>query len=144
MDCMENLDEQLDAANARVADLEAQLTAANENAAALAHDKETLEAANAELADNLTATKEKLAQLEVKHGEALSTIDTLKAEAKTAEERAAEIYGARASAPVAVTAKGDPARPLIERFRAVTDPAAQTQFIRNLTDAERTELFANL
>lgn len=141
---METLDEQLDAATARVEELEAQLANANESAATLIRDKEILETVNAELKDNLAATKDKLAQLEVKHGEALTAIDRLKAEAKTAEERAAEIYGARASEPVAVTAKGDPVRPVIERFRAITDPGAQTQFIRNLTEEERTELFTNL
>lgn len=141
---METLDDQLDAANARVAELEAELAAANENAAALAHDKETMEAVNAELTDNLVATKDKLAQLELKHSEALSTIETLKAEARTAEERAAEIYGARAAEPVAVTPKGDPVRPLLERFRAISDPAAQTQFLRDLSEAERAELFSNI
>ena len=157
---METLDQQLDAANARVAEQEAALAtaqqrvdeltasldAANERIAALEQDKTTLETANSELRDNLTAAKDAHAALEVQHGEALAEIAKLKAEAKTAEERAAEIYGARASAaPAAVTPKGDAQQvPVAERFRAITSPTAQTEFLRALSDKERAELFANL
>ncbi len=134
---MDNLDEQLDAANGRITELEA---AATESATQI----ETLTAANAELADNLRASHEKLATLQGKHQEALAEIERLKAEAKTAEERAAEIYGAQASEPQPVTAQGDPGRSLIERFRAIKTPAEQTRFLRSLSEQEREALFGNI
>ena len=134
---MDNLDEQLDAANSRIATLEAE--------AAEAHTKiETLTAANSELADNLRVEQEKHAALQTEHQNALAEIATLKAAAKTAEERAAEIYGAQASAPQPVTAQGDPGRSLVERFRAITSPTEQTSFLRSLSPQDREALFANI
>ena len=64
---------------------------------------------------------------------------------KTAEQRAAEIYGAQAGQAAAVTAKGNPAdMSVVERFKAIGDPAGQTAFLRSLNDAERAELFSNI
>ena len=134
---METLDEQLDAANAR-------LTEQSEKLAALEKEIATLQATNEELSDNLTHTKEQLACVEGAYRKALEEVQQLKAEAKSAEERAAEYYGKPAAAQP-VTAKGDPdARPVSERFAAIKDPAAQTAFLRSLSDAERAELYNNL
>ena len=134
---METLDEQLDAANAR-------LTEQTERITALETENTTLLAANEELKDNLAHAKEKLAELEGAHRKALDEVQRLKAEAKSAEERAAEYYGAPAAAQP-VTSKGDPAvRPVSERFAAIKDPAEQTLFLRSLSNAERAELYNNL
>ncbi len=141
---MDTIDEQLDAALAKNRELESLLADANARAASLETENATLEAANAELKDNLSLAKENLAKLEASNREAQEIIATLQAEAKSAEQKAAEIYGAQAGTPAAVTPKGDPARPLIERFLAITDPAQQTQFLRSLSDAERAELYANI
>lgn len=141
---MDTIDEQLDAALAKNRELESLLADANARAASLETENATLEAANAELKDNLSLAKENLAKLEASNREAQEIIATLQAEAKSAEQKAAEIYGAQAGMPAAVTPKGDPVRPLIERFRAITDPAQQTQFLRSLSDAERAELYANI
>jgi len=134
---MDTLDEQLDAANAQVAELTAQLTA-------LQQENATLQAANEELTENLTHTREQLAGMEGAHRQALEDVQRLKAEAKTAEERAAEYYGA-AAAPQHVTTKGDPdAVSLHERFAAIKTPGEQTVFLRSLTDAQRAELYSNI
>ena len=93
---MDTIDEQLDHAVAKVNDLTGQLAAAQESLAAVTAEKATLEAVNAELTDNLTAAKDKLASQEVDLREAHALIEQLKAEAKTAEQRAAEFYGAGA------------------------------------------------
>ncbi len=134
---MDSLDEQLDAANNRIATLEAEAAEANTKI-------ETLTAANSELADNLRVEREKHAALQTEHQNALAEIATLKAEAKTAEERAAEIYGAQATAPQPVTAQGDPGRSLVEKFRAITSPTEQTRFLRSLSPQDREALFANI
>lgn len=134
---MDTLDEQLDAANAQVTELNAQLTA-------LQQENATLQAANEELTENLSHTREQLASMESAHRQALEDVQRLKAEAKTAEERAAEYYGA-AAAPQQVTTKGDPeATSLHERFAAIKTPGEQTVFLRSLTDAQRAELYSNI
>ena len=141
---MDTIDEQLDAALAKSRELEIQLAEANARAASLENEKAAFEAANAELKDNLSTAKDNLAKLEASNREAQETIATLKAEAKSAEQKAAEIYGAQAGEPAPVTPKGDPVRPVVERFRAITDPAQQTQFLRSLSNAELAELYADL
>ena len=134
---MDTLDEQLDAANAQVSELKTQL-------ASLQQDNATLQAANEELTENLTHTREQLAQVENAHRQALEDVQRLKAEAKSAEERAAEYYGAPAEAQP-VTSKGDPdAVSLHERFAAIKTPGQQTVFLRSLTDAQRAELYSNI
>lgn len=140
---MDTIDTQLDAAKARVDTLEQELASANARAGELAAANATLEAANTELRENLQAVHEKLAGLDASHREALGTIETLKVEMKTAEEKAAEIYGAKAADPVAVTPQGNPERPLIERFRAIKDPAEQTRFLRALSEEERMQLYSH-
>lgn len=142
---MDTIDEQLDAAHAKVEELNGQLADLQTTLEQARSEKEVLEAANAELTDNLKAAKEKAATQEQKLREALSEVDRLKTEAKSAEERAAEYYGTTAGHAAAVTAKGDPAAvPVAERFKAIKDPAAQTAFLRALGEAERAELFSNI
>ena len=142
---METLDEQLDAANAKVTALETEVASLGESLKVAETAKQNAEAVNAELSDNLAATKDKLAAQELQLRDALAEVEKLKAEAKTAEERAAEIYGAEAGKAAAVTAKGDPATlPVADRFKAISDPAAQTAFLRSLSEGERAELFSNI
>jgi len=142
---MNTIDEQLDAANAQAAELKAQVATLTDALQAAEQDKAILETANAELTDNLADAKERLAKQEAATHEALAQVEQLKAEAKSAEERAAEFYGAMSGSAAAVTAKGDPdVRPISERFAAISDPAAQTAFLRSLSDAERAELYNNL
>lgn len=142
---METLDEQLDAANAKVTALEAEVASLGESLKEAETAKQNAEAVNAELSDNLAATKDKLAAQEIQLRDALAEVEKLKADAKTAEERAAEIYGAEAGKAAAVTAKGDPATlPVADRFKAISDPAAQTAFLRSLSEGERAELFSNI
>ena len=142
---METIDEQLDSALAQTRELEAQLAEANAKVASLEAERAAFETANAELKDNLQATRDKLAAQELATREALAQVDLLKAEAKTAEQRAADIYGAQAGAPVAVTPKGDATKvPVLQRFKAISDPASQTLFLRSLSESERNELFSNL
>lgn len=134
---METLDEQLDAANEKVAALTSQL-------AAMREENSALQTANEELRDNLAHTKGELDKETQAHRMVLEEVQQLKAQAKSAEERAAEYYGTPAT-PQPVTAKGDP-EPLTvkERFASISDPAGQTAFLRSLTEAQRAELFSNL
>lgn len=142
---MNTIDEQLDAANAQVAELKAQVTTLTDALQAAEQNNAILETANAELTDNLADAKERLAKQESATHDALAQVEQLKAEAKSAEERAAEFYGAMSGSAAEVTAKGDPASlPVAERFKAITSPAAQTQFLRSLSEAERAELFSNI
>lgn len=134
---MDTLDQQLDAATAQLSELKAQLTA-------LEQENSTLQAANAELTENLEHTRDQLAQKEIALRAALEEAQSLKAEAKTAEERAAEYYGA-CSAPQPVTGKGDPDPVSVkERFAAIKTPGEQTSFLRSLTENQRSELFSNI
>lgn len=142
---MQTIDEQLDSATAKVAELTEQLAVLTSNLAEAQDKQSNLEAVNAELTDNLSAAKNLLAEKEKALHETENEVARLKAEAKTAEERAAEIYGATSGTAAAVTAKGDSAAlPVAERFRAITSPAAQTTFLRSLSDSERNELFSTL
>ncbi len=122
----------------------------------LTKDKETLTLANEEitsqreqLTSDLATTKQSLtsaasaAEELVKAKEQLTAltaeVDTLKASAKTAERIAAERYGAASPQPLPVTPRGDTkANELITRFKAITEPAAQTAFWRGLTAEQRT------
>ena len=124
--------------------------------AALTKEKENLALANAELteqrdqfsrdlatakqsltsaataAEELTKAKEQITALS---GE----VETLKANAKSAERIAAERYGAASPQPLPVTPRGDAeAATLIEKFKAITDPTEQTAFWRSLTAEQRT------
>jgi chromosome segregation ATPase len=86
-------------------------------------------AANA--AEELAKAKEQLAAL-------TAEIETLKANAKTAERIAAERYGAASPQPLPVTSRGDSkADQLVARFKAIADPSEQTAFWRSLTPEQR-------
>ena len=142
---MNTIDEQLDAATAKVNELTAQLAEANAALEAVQAEKASLEAVNTELSDTLAATRDKLAAMEANLRETNAQVQQLKAEARTAEERAAEFYGTHAGQAAAVTAMGnDKSLPVAERFKAITTPEGQTQFIRSLSDAERAELFSTI
>ena len=77
---------------------------------------------------------------------AQAEIVTLKAEAKTAEARAAEIYGATRK-PLAVTPGGDPKASdatiaKLDAFEAIDDPTAQANAWNAFTQPEREALIA--
>ena len=133
---------------------------AAEQITALNSEKETLALANGELteqrdqlsrdlatakqsltsavgtADELTKAKEQITAL-------TTEVQTLKASAKSAERIAAERYGAASPQPLPVTPRGDAeAATLIEKFKAITDPAEQTAFWRSLS-AEKRALILN-
>ena len=133
-----------------------QLTKAQEQITALSAEKESLTLANGELTeqrdqlsrDLATAkqtlktaggTAEELAKAKEQVGALTKEVETLKANAKTAERIAAERYGAASTEPLPVTPRGDAeAATLVERFKAISDPAAQTAFWRSLTAEQRT------
>ena len=97
----------------------------------LATTKQSLTSAGT-TAQELTKAKEQIANL-------TNEVETLKANAKTAERIAAERYGAASTEPLPVTPRGDSqAATLIEKFKAITDPAEQTAFWRSLTTEQRT------
>src|SRR5579862_5138299 len=97
----------------------------------LAAAKQSL-TSTAKSAEELEKAKERIAGL-------TSEIETLKANAKTAERIAAEHYGAASPQPVPVTPRGDTeAEALLTRFKAITDPKEQTAFWRSLTAQQRT------
>ena len=121
---MKTIDEQLEEALARITQLESDATA-----------RQSLTSA-ATAAEELAKAKEQIT--------ALSTeVETLKANAKSAERIAAERYGAASPQPLPVTPRGDAeAATLIEKFKAITDPAEQTAFWRSLS-AEKRALILN-
>lgn len=127
---------------------------------ALNSEKETLTLANGELTEqrdqlsrDLATAKQSLTSAATAAEElakakeqitALTTeVETLKANAKSAERIAAERYGAASPQPLPVTPRGDAeAATLIEKFKAITDPAEQTAFWRSLS-AEKRALILN-
>ena len=133
---------------------------AAEQITALNSEKETLTLANGELTDqrdqlsrDLATAKQSLTSAATAAEElakakeqitALTTeVETLKANAKSAERIAAERYGAASPQPLPVTPRGDAeAATLIEKFKAITDPAEQTAFWRSLS-AEKRALILN-
>ena len=128
--------------------------------AALTKDKETLTLASGELTEqrdqlsrDLTTAKQSLtsaataAEEFTKAKERITAltgeVETLKANAKSAELIAAERYGAASPQPLPVTPRGDAeAATLIEKFKAITDPSEQTAFWRSLS-AEKRALILN-
>ena len=128
--------------------------------AALTKEKETLTLASGELTDqrdqlsrDLATAKQSLTSAATNAEEltkakeqitALTTeVEMLKANAKSAERIAAERYGAASPQPLPVTPRGDAeAATLIEKFKAITDPAEQTAFWRSLS-AEKRALILN-
>ena len=127
---------------------------------ALSAEKETLTLANGELIEqrdqlsrdlatakqSLTSAAtaaEELAKAKEKITALTTEVETLKANAKSAERIAAERYGAASPQPLPVTPRGDAeAATLIEKFKAITDPAEQTAFWRSLS-AEKRALILN-
>ena len=127
---------------------------------ALNSEKETLTLANSELTEqrdqlsrdlatakqSLTSAAtaaEELAKAKEQISALTTEVETLKANAKSAERIAAERYGAASPQPLPVTPRGDAeAATLIEKFKAITDPAEQTAFWRSLS-AEKRALILN-
>jgi chromosome segregation ATPase len=123
---------------------------------ALTKDKETLTLASGELTEqrdqlsrDLATAKQSLSSAATAAEEltkakdqitALNTeVETLKANAKSAERIAAERYGAASPEPLPVTPRGDAqAATLVEKFKAITDPKEQTAVWRSLTAEQRT------
>lgn len=140
---MQTLDEQLDAALAEKRDLESQHSDAKGLLDEALAENETLTAANKELKEQAEHAAGLITGLEADLKEAQDEVAKLKAEAKTAEERAAEHYGAASPKPAPATPKGDPpTKPLAEQLAAITDPVKQTAFWQKLTDEQRAELLA--
>ncbi len=97
----------------------------------LATAKQSLTSA-ATAAEELGKAKERIVALNAE-------VETLKANAKSAERIAAERYGAASTEPLPVTPRGDTqAATLVEKFKAITDPTEQTAFWRSLTAEQRT------
>lgn len=166
---MKTLDEQLEAALARVTQLEADsqagstlLTEASKQSEelrsrleAFTRESDALTLANQELTEqrdqlsndlatakqslkSANSAAEELAKAKEQITAFTTEIETLKANAKTAERIAAERYGAASPQPVPVTPRGDAqAAALITRFKAITDPKEQTTFWRSLTADQR-------
>ena len=96
----------------------------------LATAKQSLTSAT-NAAEELAKAKEQIAAL-------TGEVETLKANAKTAERIAAERYGAASTQPLPVTSRGDSkAAELVAKFKAITEPAAQTAFWRGLSAEQR-------
>lgn len=161
---MKTIEEQLAEANATVARLEADakanadlLTEAQGKVAAaekLAEDRKTqLEAKTAEfdaLTENFKAEIEaKTAEIKQaktaesgKVAELTAEVERLKAEAKTAEQIAAERYSA-GGPPAQVPAPGqqsDATDALVAKFKAISDPTEQTRFWQGLTSAQKSAI----
>ena len=127
---------------------------------ALSAEKETLTLANGELIEqrdqlsrdlatakhsltSAVAAAEELAKAKETITALNTEVETLKANAKSAERIAADRYGAASPQPLPVTPRGDAeAATLIEKFKAITDPAEQTAFWRSLS-AEKRALILN-
>ena len=133
-------------AQAKVADL-----TKNNESLTLAHSelksqRDELSAKVATLSSQTTTLTVQVEALTKENGEhkaaildATAKIGKLEAEAKSAEERAAEYYGAGGK-PAAVTAKGQGDDELVAKFKAIKDPAAQTNFWRSLSAAQQQKL----
>ena len=140
---MQTLDEQLDAALAEKRDLEKELADAKGLVDEAIAENETLTAANKELAEQAQHAAGLITSLETDLKASQEEVTTLKAAAKSAEERAAEYYGAASPKPAPATPKGDSqGKPLAEQLAAITDPVKQTAFWQKLTDEQRAELLA--
>ncbi|MCP5535392.1 MAG: hypothetical protein H7A51_04060 [Akkermansiaceae bacterium] len=140
---MQTLDEQLDAAIAEKRDLESQLSDAKGLLDEALKENETLTTANKELKEQAEHASGLITGLETDLKTAQDELEKLKAEAKSAEERAAEYYGAASPKPAQATPKGDSqGKPLAEQLSEISDPVKQTAFWQQLTDEQRAELLA--
>ena len=150
-------DEQLDQALARVRQLEADaqasaslLTEATANTERLTTQITELTADRERLAADLATARASIDSLTQSKTEAETRLAELTARNQTLEaaeqdlerrasKRAAEIVASTGTtAPVPVTAKGDKqTEDLVARFKAISDPAAQTTFWRSLTSQQQ-------
>ncbi|XHR27617.1 MAG: hypothetical protein ACFUZC_16955 [Chthoniobacteraceae bacterium] len=146
-------DEQLDQALARVRQLEADaqssaslLTEASTNTERLTTQVTELTADRERLAADLATARASINSLTQSQTEANTRVAELTARNQTLEaaeqdleqrasKRAAEIVASTGTtAPVPVTVKGDKqTEDLVARFKAISDPKAQTTFWRSLT-----------
>lgn len=121
----------LEAAEKTVADANAALEKANETIAAFELEVKT----SVEAREALVANKE--AELKALSAE----IEKLKAEAKTAEQIAAERYGAgNAPANVSASESANEGEALRSKFESISNPSEQTAFWRGLSSAQKTAL----
>ena len=154
---MLTVDEQLDQALALIKHLEADaragaslLSEASNKIDALSAQLTELGAERERLAADLTTARQSIESLGTQKGEVETRLAQMTArnqELETAEKdiekraskRAAEIVASTGtSAPAPVTPKGDrQSEDLIARFKAITDPKAQTLFWRSLTPEQQ-------
>ena len=156
-------DEQLDQALARVRQLEVDaqasaslLTEATANTERLTTQVTELTADRERLAADLATARTSIDSLTQSKTEANTRIAELTARNQTLEsaeqdieqrasKRAAEIVASTGTtAPVPVTAKGDKqTEDLVARFKAISDPKAQTTFWRSLTAQQQALILTN-
>ena len=154
---MLNVDEQLDQALALIKHLEADaragaslLSEASNKIDALSAQLTELGAERERLAADLTTARQSIESLGTQKGEVETRLAQVTARnqeleaaekdlEKRASKRAAEIVASTGtSAPAPVTPKGDrQSEDLIARFKAITDPKAQTLFWRSLTPEQQ-------
>jgi len=160
---MLTIDEQLDQALARVRQLEADaqasasfLTEATANTERLTTQVTELTADRERLAADLATARASIDSLTQSKTEAETRLAELTARNQTLEaaeqdlerrasKRAAEIVASTGTtAPVPVTAKGDKqTEDLVARFKAISDPKAQTTFWRSLTSQQQALILSN-
>ena len=160
---MLNVDEQLDQALALIKHLEADaragaslLSEASNKIDALSAQLTELGAERERLAADLTTARQSIESLGTQKGEVETRLAQMTArnqELETAEKdiekraskRAAEIVASTGtSAPAPVTPKGDrQSEDLIARFKAITDPKAQTLFWRSLTPQQQSLILSH-
>ncbi len=129
------LEEKLSAAEARLADLDAQLATERASVTSLQQRLQEAETARDEESAINGQLQTELKTLRQQHTDAAAKIAKMEAEAKTAEAKAAEICASVGVEPLPVTAQGDAAAAatstdLVEQLRAQKSPAEQTAFWR--------------
>ena len=160
---MLNVDEQLDQALALIKHLEADaragaslLSEASNKIDALSAQLTELGAERERLAADLTTARQSIESLGTQKGEVETRLAQVTARnqeleaaekdlEKRASKRAAEIVASTGtSAPAPVTPKGDrQSEDLIARFKAITDPKAQTLFWRSLTPQQQSLILSH-
>lgn len=154
-----SIEEQLTEATAKVSAFEAEIKAGaellNESQAKLVAAEKAVADANADLAkanetlaafelEVKTSVEAREAIVSSKDAElkALSAeIEKLKADAKTAEQIAAERYGAgNVPAKVSASEVSNEGEDLRSKFESISDPSEQTAFWRGLSSAQKTAL----
>jgi len=160
---MLTIDEQLDQALARIRQFESDTQAsaallgeASANADRLTIQVTELNAERERLSADLSAARTSLDSLTKSKTESESRLAELTARNQTLEaaeqdiekrasKRAAEIVASTGTtAPAPVTAKGDKqTEDLVARFKAISDPKAQTTFWRSLTAQQQALILTN-